>query len=101
MTAGPPEAARAEPGTTVTLVPRRDADQWFTTATVTDLARLFGSLLPVTVRVGDVVTTTGEPPWPTAPGAPTRPRGADPRTPGRRSASTRSTCCRWPCRRPG
>ncbi|MGC4808378.1 HSP90 family protein [Micromonospora sp. DT233] len=61
---------RPEPGTTVTLVPRRDAGQWFDTATVTDLARRFGSLLPVTVRVGDVVTTVGEPPWPTAPGMP-------------------------------
>ncbi|MEV5693801.1 HSP90 family protein [Micromonospora globbae] len=66
----PPGAGRSEPGTTVTLAPRRDADQWFTTATVTDLARLFGSLLPVTVRVGDVVTTAGPPPWPTTAGAP-------------------------------
>ncbi|GAA2702467.1 HSP90 family protein [Micromonospora olivasterospora] len=61
---------RPEPGTTVILAPRRDADQWFATPTVTELARLYGSLLPVTVRVGDVVTTTGEPPWPTTPGAP-------------------------------
>ncbi|MFB9545299.1 HSP90 family protein, partial [Micromonospora sagamiensis] len=66
----PPGAGRSEPGTTVTLVPRRDAEQWFATPTVTDLARLFGSLLPVTVRVGDVVTTAGPPPWPTTPGAP-------------------------------
>ncbi|MFG3698856.1 HSP90 family protein [Micromonospora sp. NPDC047620] len=66
----PPGAGRAEPGTTVTLVPRRDADQWFGTPTVVDLARLFGALLPVTVRVGDVVTTSGPPPWPTTPGAP-------------------------------
>ncbi|MER5332583.1 HSP90 family protein [Micromonospora sp. NPDC002717] len=66
----PPGAGRAEPGTTVTLVPRRDADQWFGTPTVVDLARLFGSLLPVTVRVGDVVTTGGPPPWPATPGAP-------------------------------
>ncbi|GLY23787.1 HSP90 family protein [Micromonospora sp. NBRC 101691] len=65
-----PGAGRSEPGTTVTLVPRRDAEQWFATPTVTDLARLFGSLLPVTVRVGDVVTTAGPPPWPTTPGAP-------------------------------
>ncbi|MEU5944206.1 HSP90 family protein [Micromonospora sp. NPDC047465] len=65
-----PGAGRAEPGTTVTLVPRRDADQWFGTPTVVDLARLFGSLLPVTVRVGDVVTTAGPPPWPATPGAP-------------------------------
>lgn len=61
---------RAEPGTTVTLVPRRDAGQWLATATVADLARLYGSLLPVTVRVGDAVTTAGDPPWPTAPGMP-------------------------------
>ncbi|WP_036373540.1 HSP90 family protein [Micromonospora sp. ATCC 39149] len=66
--AAPAGQQRVEPGTTVTLVPRRAADQWFATATVTELARLYGSLLPVTVRVGDVVTTTGEPPWPTAPG---------------------------------
>ncbi|TDC39879.1 HSP90 family protein [Micromonospora sp. 15K316] len=66
----PAGAGRSEPGTTVTLVPHRDADQWFATPTVTDLARLFGSLLPVTVRVGDVVTTAGAPPWPTTPGTP-------------------------------
>ncbi|MEV6374130.1 HSP90 family protein [Micromonospora musae] len=66
----PPGGGRSEPGTTVTLVPRRDADQWFATLTVTDLARLFGSLLPVTVRVGDAVTTVGAPPWPTTPGTP-------------------------------
>ncbi|MEU5563060.1 HSP90 family protein [Micromonospora musae] len=66
----PPGGGRSEPGTTVTLVPRRDADQWFATPTVTDLARLFGSLLPVTVRVGDAVTTVGAPPWPTTPGTP-------------------------------
>ncbi|MFC7547380.1 HSP90 family protein [Plantactinospora sp. GCM10030261] len=66
----PPGEGRTATGTTVMLLPRRDADQWFTTPTVTDLARLFGSLLPVTVRVGDVPTTAGPPPWPTTPGAP-------------------------------
>jgi molecular chaperone HtpG len=66
----PPDQARDEPGTTVTLIPRRDADQWFGTATVTELARLYGSLLPVDVRVGDTPTTTGPPPWPTEPGGP-------------------------------
>ncbi|SCG60837.1 HSP90 family protein [Micromonospora coxensis] len=66
----PPGQERAEPGTTVTLVPRRDADQWFGTPTVTELARLYGSLLPVDVRVGDTPTTAGPPPWPTRPGAP-------------------------------
>ncbi|NBE82365.1 HSP90 family protein [Micromonospora rubida] len=70
VASAPAGQRRAEPGTTVTLVPRRDAGQWFATSTVTDLARLYGSLLPVTVRVGDVVTTAGEPPWPTAPGMP-------------------------------
>lgn len=65
---------RAEPGTTVTLVPRRDADQWFTRPTVTELARLFGSLLPIRVLVGDVETTAGPPPW--SVGGPTVPGGA-------------------------
>ncbi|MGX7669042.1 HSP90 family protein [Plantactinospora sp. DSM 117369] len=57
------DAQRAEPGSTVTLVPRRDAEQWLTRPTVTELARLFGSLLPIRVLVGDVETTTGPPPW--------------------------------------
>ncbi|MEQ4300497.1 HSP90 family protein [Plantactinospora sp. B6F1] len=57
------DAQRAEPGTTVTLIPRRDAEQWLTRPTVTELARLFGSLLPVRVLVGDVEITAGPPPW--------------------------------------
>jgi molecular chaperone HtpG len=64
-----PDASRPESGTTVTLVPRQGAEQWFTVPTVTELARLFGSLLPITVRVGEVETTTGPPPWSTAAGA--------------------------------
>jgi molecular chaperone HtpG len=64
-----PDAGRDEPGTTVTLVPRLGAEQWFTVPTVTELARLFGSLLPITVRVGEVETTTGPPPWSSAAGA--------------------------------
>ncbi|MGI5212549.1 HSP90 family protein [Plantactinospora sp. CA-290183] len=64
----PADAQRAEPGTTVTLVPRRDADQWFAGPTVTELARLFGSLLPIRVLVGDVETTAGPPPWSAAAG---------------------------------
>ncbi|GAA1755936.1 HSP90 family protein [Luedemannella helvata] len=60
--AGPADE-RAEPGTSVTLVPRRDGGQWLMEATVTDLARLYGSLLPVTVRVGSEVVTAGPPPW--------------------------------------
>ncbi|MGN9811975.1 HSP90 family protein [Micromonospora sp. BQ11] len=70
VTLAAPDEGRAEQGTTVTLVPRRDAEQWFATPTVVDLARIFGALLPVDVRVGDVVTTSGPPPWPTTPGAP-------------------------------
>ncbi|MGA3526777.1 HSP90 family protein [Melissospora conviva] len=54
---------RAEPGTTFILVPRRGAEQWVTTSTVTQLARHYGSLLPVTVRVGGEQTTVGAPPW--------------------------------------
>ncbi|RKR89228.1 molecular chaperone HtpG [Micromonospora pisi] len=63
-----PDAGRDEPGTTVTLVPRPGAEQWFTVPTVTELARHFGSLLPITVRVGEVETTGGPPPWSAAAG---------------------------------
>jgi molecular chaperone HtpG len=58
---GPGE--RDEPGTTVTLVPRRDAEHWLAAPTVTELARLYGGLLPYPVWVGQVQTTTGPPPW--------------------------------------
>ena len=58
-----PEEQRPEQGTTVTLVPRRDAEQWLTGPAVTELARLYGSLLPITVHVGETETTTGPPPW--------------------------------------
>ncbi len=54
---------RPEPGTTVTLIPRRDADQWLALSTVTELAGHFGSLLPIRVFVGEVETTAGPPPW--------------------------------------
>ncbi|MFY1674415.1 HSP90 family protein [Plantactinospora sp. WMMB334] len=63
------DAQRAEPGTTVTIVPRRGAEQWLTGPTVTELARLFGSLLPIRVSVGDVETTAGPPPWSAAAGS--------------------------------
>jgi molecular chaperone HtpG len=59
-------APRAGVGTTVTLVPRRGAEEWLVGPTVTDLARLFGSLLPFSVRVGDHEVTEGRIPW--APG---------------------------------
>jgi molecular chaperone HtpG len=50
-------------GTTVTLIPRRDANQWLAPGTVVDLARLYGSLLPVDIRVGDTGITGDPPPW--------------------------------------
>jgi molecular chaperone HtpG len=65
--AGPGEQ-RVEPGTTVTLVPRREAEHWLSGPTVTELARLYGSLLPVQVRVGEVETTDRPPPWAEPPG---------------------------------
>ncbi|GGK40422.1 molecular chaperone HtpG [Pilimelia terevasa] len=71
-TVGPAPAGRAERGTTVTLVPRRDAAHWLDTATVTALARTYGSMLPYQVRVGDAVTTVGALPW--APGPDRRAR---------------------------
>src|SRR5439155_6988887 len=58
-----PDDERAEVGTTVTLVPRYGSEQLLTARTVTDLARLYGSLLPYPVRVGAVETTDGPPPW--------------------------------------
>jgi molecular chaperone HtpG len=59
-----------ETGTTVTLWPRRGAEPWLGAETVIDLARLYGSLLPVEVAVatetGRVPTTDeGPPPWET------------------------------------
>lgn len=58
-----PDQERAEVGTTVTLVPRREAEQWLAGPTVTELARLYGSLLPVSVSVAGMPVTDGPPPW--------------------------------------
>lgn len=55
---------RPEPGTTVSLTPRRGAERWFVPETVIGLARDYGGLLPyeVTVEIvdehGDVETRT-------------------------------------------
>ncbi|CAL9361659.1 HSP90 family protein [Streptomyces sp. enrichment culture] len=46
-----PDSARTEPGTTVQLTARADADEWLTSGRVTELARHFGSLLPHDIRV--------------------------------------------------
>ncbi|WP_238008475.1 HSP90 family protein [Dactylosporangium sp. AC04546] len=58
-----PAEQRAEPGTTVTLVPRRGEEHWLAERTVRELATLYGSMLPIGVRVGDDPVTTGLPPW--------------------------------------
>lgn len=50
-------------GTTVTLTARRGAEQWFKAATVVELIRLFGSLLPVEIRVDDELVTDSRAPW--------------------------------------
>ncbi len=63
-----PPGDAGEPGTTVTLVPRRGAEHWLAGATVTQLARLYGSLLPVAVSVAGTDVTTGAPPWSPAAG---------------------------------
>ncbi|MEU7837549.1 MULTISPECIES: HSP90 family protein [unclassified Nonomuraea] len=56
---------RDEPGTTVTLAARPDAAEWVTERTITELAELYGSLLPIDVTVNGRRTTVGAPPWQT------------------------------------
>ncbi|WP_246609256.1 HSP90 family protein [Nonomuraea rhizosphaerae] len=52
-----------EPGTTVTLAARADAAEWVSERTITELAGLYGSLLPIDVTVNGRPTTIGPPPW--------------------------------------
>ncbi|MFF5295068.1 HSP90 family protein [Paractinoplanes globisporus] len=52
-----------EPGTTVTLLPRRGAEHLLSGTTVRELAELYGSMLPVSVEVDDQRVTAGEVPW--------------------------------------
>ncbi|WP_026211648.1 HSP90 family protein [Longispora albida] len=55
-------AERPEIGTTVTLVARPGGGQWFEAPTVVELARLYGSMLPLRVLVnGEQVTGSGLP----------------------------------------
>ncbi|MGI8328646.1 HSP90 family protein [Actinomadura scrupuli] len=70
-----------EPGTTVTLRPRPGATDWVSPATVTELARTYGSLLPVTLSVDGKQITGDGPPW--------RTRHPDP---GRRRAALDAYC---------
>jgi molecular chaperone HtpG len=55
--------ARAAIGTTVTLQARRGAEQWFKTATVIELVKLFGALLPLEITVNGDRVTDGVAPW--------------------------------------
>jgi molecular chaperone HtpG len=59
----PPERYRAETGTTVTLVPRSREERWLDESTVTELAALYGSMLPYEVTVGGTPVTSRPAPW--------------------------------------
>ncbi|GAA3349916.1 HSP90 family protein [Amorphoplanes nipponensis] len=52
-----------EPGTSVTLIPRRGSEMFLLGTTVAQLATLYGSLLPVDVTVDGTTVTVGEVPW--------------------------------------
>ena len=52
-----------EPGTTVTLLPRRGSEHLLTGTAVRELAELYGSLLPVVVEVDGQRVTADELPW--------------------------------------
>jgi molecular chaperone HtpG len=58
-----PASERPEPGTTVILKPRNDADRWFEPERVLELVRDFGSLLPYEVTVDGVPATDTPPVW--------------------------------------
>jgi molecular chaperone HtpG len=54
---------RSEPGTTVTIHARPGEEPWLAEPRVTALARTFGSLLPVTIQVGQTIVTGRQLPW--------------------------------------
>ncbi|GAB3836955.1 HSP90 family protein [Kribbella italica] len=56
-------ADREAVGTTVTLHARRGAEQWFKAATVIELVKLFGALLPLEITVNGERVTDGVAPW--------------------------------------
>jgi molecular chaperone HtpG len=58
-----PEEQRPAAGTTVTLIPRRGADEWVAGPTIAELARTYGSLLPLSITVDGEEITQGPPPW--------------------------------------
>ncbi|MBW4719861.1 HSP90 family protein [Saccharothrix obliqua] len=57
------DSARAEVGTTIELVPSRDAEHWLERDVVRALVAEYGELLPVRVVVAGEVLTAEEPPW--------------------------------------
>lgn len=67
---------RDEPGTTVRLRPRPGAADWTAPDTVAELARTYGSLLPVHLTVDGVEVTGDGPPWAAAYPDPARRRSA-------------------------
>jgi molecular chaperone HtpG len=56
-------AQRDEVGTTVELTARPGSEQWFEPPTVAELARLYGSMLPVPVTVDGVAVSGAGTPW--------------------------------------
>jgi molecular chaperone HtpG len=52
-----------EPGTTVTLLPRRGSESLLSRTVVLELAELYGSMLPVVVEVDGRRVTSGTVPW--------------------------------------
>ncbi|MFI0370184.1 HSP90 family protein [Actinomadura sp. 1N219] len=56
-------AERDQPGTTVSLRPRPGSAELLSPPVVADLARTYGSLLPVDLTVDGVPITAGGPPW--------------------------------------
>ncbi|TDB78980.1 HSP90 family protein [Actinomadura sp. KC216] len=56
-------AERDQPGTTVSLRARPGSAELLSPAVVADLARTYGSLLPVELTVDGVAITGGGPPW--------------------------------------
>ncbi|MEU9126933.1 HSP90 family protein [Kitasatospora sp. NPDC048540] len=75
-----PDAAKPEPGTTVSLTPRPDAGQWTRADQVLELARNYGSLLRHEVTVVDPRGTrtpvNATPPWAARHGSPQARRDA-------------------------
>ena len=60
------DAERAEPGTTVTLVPRRGTEHWLAGATVAELVAHYGAFLPAAITVAGFPTAASDRPLPWA-----------------------------------